>query len=104
MSDLPVLPPDFVFGVATASYQIEGAVREGGRGPSIWDTFSHTPGRVARGETGDVACDHYHRYREDVALLRDLGVDSYRFSTAWPRVQPEGRGPANAAGLDFYDR
>jgi beta-glucosidase len=98
------LPAGFELGVATASYQIEGAVNEGGRGPSIWDTFSHTPGRVAGGETGDVACDHYHRYAQDVALMRDLGVDSYRFSVAWPRIQPEGRGAANREGLAFYDR
>ncbi|NUR08282.1 MAG: beta-glucosidase [Nocardioidaceae bacterium] len=99
-----LLPPGFELGVATASYQIEGAVDEGGRGPSIWDTFSHTPGKVARGETGDVACDHYHRYREDVALMRDLGVDAYRLSVAWPRVQPDGRGAVNPDGLAFYER
>ena len=97
-------PEGFTFGVATAAYQIEGAVHEDGRGPSIWDTFSHTPGRVAAGDTGDVACDHYHRHAEDVALMRDLGVDSYRFSIAWPRVQPDGTGPVNPAGLDFYSR
>ncbi|MDA0562764.1 beta-glucosidase [Streptomonospora sp. S1-112] len=100
----PLLPADFLFGAATASYQIEGAVREGGRGPSIWDTYSHTPGAVLRGENGDVACDHYHRYAEDVALLKELGVGAYRFSVAWPRIQPTGTGPANPAGLDFYDR
>ncbi|MFD7511540.1 GH1 family beta-glucosidase [Streptomyces sp. NPDC059853] len=100
----PAFPPGFFFGAATASYQIEGAHDVGGRGPSIWDTYSRTPGKVARGDTGDVACDHYHRYREDVALLKDLGVDSYRFSIAWPRIQPTGSGPANAEGLDFYDR
>jgi beta-glucosidase len=107
MSDLPPFPSfpsGFVFGAATASYQIEGAVDEDGRGPSIWDTYSHTPGRTHGGDTGDVACDHYHRYPEDVALLRDLGVDSYRFSLAWPRIQPTGRGPANRKGLDFYSR
>jgi beta-glucosidase len=98
------LPRDFELGVATASYQIEGAVHEGGRGPSIWDTFSHTPGRVQGGDTGDIACDHYHRYKQDVALMDDLGIDSYRFSVAWPRVQPEGRGVANLEGLAFYDR
>jgi beta-glucosidase len=98
------LPRGFELGVATASYQIEGAVHEGGRGPSIWDTFSHTPGSVVGGENGDVACDHYHRYGEDVDLMRDLGVDSYRFSVAWPRIQPQGRGPANPQGLAFYDR
>jgi beta-glucosidase len=107
MSDvnpLPVFPEGFVLGAATASYQIEGAAKEDGRGPSIWDTYSHTPGRTHEGDTGDVACDHYHRYREDVALLRDLGVDSYRFSIAWPRIQPTGSGPANQKGLDFYSR
>ncbi|WP_078900179.1 GH1 family beta-glucosidase [Streptomyces sp. SBT349] len=103
-SALPRFPRGFFFGAATASYQIEGAHDEGGRGPSIWDTYCREPGRVADGATGDVACDHYHRYREDVALLRDLGVDSYRFSIAWPRVQPTGGGKANAEGLDFYDR
>jgi beta-glucosidase len=95
---------DFLWGVATAAYQIEGAVAEDGRGPSIWDTFSHTPGRVKNGDTGDVACDHYHRYAEDVALMAGLGVGAYRFSIAWPRVQPAGRGEANPAGLAFYDR
>ena len=98
------LPPGFELGVATAAYQIEGAVNEGGRGASIWDTFSHTPGRVAAGDNGDIACDHYHRYGQDVSLMSDLGVDSYRLSVAWPRIQPEGRGPANVAGLGFYDR
>jgi beta-glucosidase len=102
--EFPEFPVGFFFGAATASYQIEGAHDEDGRGPSIWDTFCREPGRVADGATGDVACDHYHRYREDIALLRELGVDSYRFSVAWPRVQPAGSGPANAAGLDFYDR
>jgi beta-glucosidase len=94
----------FELGVATAAYQIEGAVHQDGRGPSIWDTFSHTPGRTVGGDTGDIACDHYHRYAQDVALMGDLGVDSYRFSVAWPRIQPEGRGAANLAGLAFYDR
>ena len=98
------LPRGFELGVATASYQIEGAVDEGGRGRSIWDTFSHTPGRVAGGDTGDVACDHYHRYAQDVRLMADLGVDSYRLSVAWPRIQPQGRGVANPEGLAFYDR
>ncbi|MFD0683604.1 GH1 family beta-glucosidase [Actinomadura fibrosa] len=97
-------PDGFRWGVATAAYQIEGAVAEDGRGPSTWDTFAHTPGRVRDGHTGDVACDHYHRWPEDVALLAGLGVDAYRFSIAWPRVQPSGGGPANAKGLDFYDR
>ncbi|MEU5098456.1 GH1 family beta-glucosidase [Streptomyces sp. NPDC020996] len=100
----PVLPAGFRFGAATAAYQIEGAHDEDGRGPSVWDTFSHTPGRTLGGATGDTAADHYHRYREDVALLRDLGVDGYRFSISWPRLLPAGTGPANPKGLDFYDR
>ncbi|GLW67959.1 beta-glucosidase [Kitasatospora phosalacinea] len=102
--DLPDLPPGFRFGAATAAYQIEGAHDRDGRGPSIWDTFSHTPGRTLGGATGDTACDHYHRHREDVALLRGLGVDTYRLSLSWPRLLPRGTGPANPAGLDFYDR
>jgi beta-glucosidase len=97
-------PPAFLWGAATSAYQIEGAVREDGRTPSIWDTFSHTPGRTAGGETGDVAVDHYHRYREDVALMAGLGLNAYRFSVSWPRVQPTGRGPAVQVGLDFYRR
>jgi len=97
-------PADFVFGTATASYQIEGAVDEGGRGPSIWDTFSHTPGIVSDGATGDIACDHYHRWETDLDLMTDLGVGAYRFSIAWPRIQPSGVGRANQAGLDFYSR
>jgi beta-glucosidase len=101
---LPAFPPGFVWGAATASYQVEGAVNEDGRRPSIWDTYSHTPGKVLGGDTGDVACDHYHRYREDVALMAALGLDAYRFSVAWPRIQPDGRGPANQRGLDFYRR
>jgi beta-glucosidase len=97
-------PDGFAWGVATASYQIEGAVNEGGRSPSIWDTFSHTPGKVQGGDTGDVADDHYHRYREDVGLMADLGIGYYRFSLAWPRLQPDGRGPLDPVGLDFYER
>ena len=97
-------PPGFAFGAATASYQIEGAVDADGRGPSIWDTFSHTAGRTAGGDTGDVACDHYRRWESDLDLMTDLGLRAYRFSIAWPRVQPSGSGPANRAGLDFYDR
>ncbi|MFD7076837.1 GH1 family beta-glucosidase [Nocardioides sp. NPDC059952] len=104
MTDFPALPADFTYGVSTASYQIEGAVGEDGRGTSIWDTFSAEPGRIRNGETGAVACDHYHRWPEDVALMKDLGVDSYRFSVAWPRIQPTGSGPANEAGLAFYDK
>ncbi len=97
-------PDEFVWGAATAAYQIEGAAREDGRGPSIWDTFSHTPGKVAGGDTGDVACDHYHRWPEDIALMRELGLDAYRFSLAWPRILPDGTGAVNQQGLDFYDR
>jgi len=103
-SPLPGFPAGFRWGVSTAAYQIEGAVDADGRGASVWDTFSHTPGRTKDGATGDVACDHYHRWPEDVALMADLGIDTYRFSIAWPRVQPTGSGEANAAGLDFYDR
>ncbi len=97
-------PSDFYFGVATSSYQIEGAVAEDGRGESIWDRFTATPGAVKDGSTGAVACDHYHRYIEDVALMKWLGVNAYRFSTAWPRILPTGSGKVNSAGLDFYDR
>ncbi|RDL07258.1 beta-glucosidase [Streptomyces sp. HB202] len=104
VSDLTALPADFTWGVATAAYQIEGAVAEDGRSPSIWDTFSHTPGKVDGGDTGDIACDHYHRVPEDIGLIKQLGVDAYRFSIAWPRVVPGGDGPVNKAGLDFYDR
>ncbi len=97
-------PDGFVWGTATAAYQIEGAVAEDGRTPSIWDTFSHTPGKVAGGDTGDVADDHYHRYASDIALMAELGMRAYRFSTAWPRIVPGGRGPTNRAGIDFYSR
>jgi beta-glucosidase len=98
------LPAGFLWGAATAAYQIEGASTEDGRGPSIWDTFSRTPGRIRGGGTGDVAVDHYHRYREDVALMAELGLSAYRFSVSWPRIQPRGRGPADRRGLDFYQR
>ncbi|GMA51182.1 beta-glucosidase [Alicyclobacillus contaminans] len=94
-------PRDFVFGVATAAYQIEGAHDEGGRTPSIWDTFSHTPGKTWKGHTGDVACDHYHRYPKDIALMKELGIRAYRLSIAWPRMVPE-RGVKNQQGIDFY--
>jgi len=94
----------FIWGVSTSSYQIEGAADQDGRGPSIWDSYCRQAGRVANGDSGDVACDHYHRYREDVGLMRELGVTAYRFSVAWPRVLPKGRGAANEAGLAFYDR
>ena len=96
--------PDFVWGVSTSSFQIEGAARTDGRGDSIWDAYCRQQGRVKNGDTGDIACDHYHRYPEDVALMRDLGVDAYRFSLSWPRILPGGRGVANEAGLAFYDR
>ncbi|MFB8244133.1 GH1 family beta-glucosidase [Streptomyces sp. NPDC055952] len=101
--DLAALPHDFLWGTATSAYQIEGAVAEDGRSPSIWDTFSHTPGKTAGGDHGDVACDHYHRWREDIGLMRRLGVNAYRLSVAWPRVVPGGDGPVNAKGLAFYD-
>jgi len=97
-------PANFIWGTATSAYQIEGAVSEDGRGPSIWDTFSHTPGKTKGGDHGDVACDHYHRYPEDIALMKELGVNAYRFSVAWPRILPEGRGRVNPRGLDFYNR
>ncbi|GAB7043030.1 MULTISPECIES: GH1 family beta-glucosidase [Catenuloplanes] len=100
----PQFPPDFLWGAATAAYQIEGAATEDGRGPSIWDTFSHTPGRTVNGDHGDVACDHYHRLSDDVRLMAELGLKSYRFSLAWPRIQPTGSGKVNQAGLDFYRR
>jgi beta-glucosidase len=98
------LPAGFLLGAATAAYQIEGAAAEDGRGPSIWDTFSHTPGKTAGGETGDVAADHYHRLEADLDLIRDLGLDAYRFSISWPRILPLGTGEVNPAGLDFYER
>ena len=95
-------PPDFVWGTATASYQVEGAADADGKGPSIWDTFARLPGAIADGKTGDVADDHYHRFREDVAMMSDLGVNAYRFSIAWPRIQAEGSGPVNPGGVAFY--
>jgi beta-glucosidase len=97
-------PPRFLWGVSTSSYQIEGAANEDGRGLSIWDTYSRIPGKIKNNDTGDVACDHYHRYREDVALMQEFGVQAYRFSVAWPRILPAGRGAINKAGLAFYDR
>lgn len=99
-----LFPAGFVWGTATASYQIEGAANEDGRRPSIWDTFSHTPGKVRNDDTGDVACDHYHRVPEDVAIMADLGLHAYRFSIAWPRIVPTGSGQVNRAGIDFYSR
>lgn len=104
MSDFPSFPPDFIWGTATSAYQIEGAVAEDDRGVSIWDTFCHTPGKIYKGHTGDVASDHYHHWQEDIALMADLGLKAYRFSIAWPRILPEGTGRVNPAGLDFYDR
>src|SRR5271154_2643334 len=97
-------PQGFLWGSATASYQVEGAVNEDGRGPSIWDTFSHNPGKTNNGDTGDIADDHYHRYKEDVQLMKDLGLKTYRFSVAWPRAYPQGAGTPNPKGLDFYNR
>lgn len=102
--DTSAFPADFLWGAATSSYQIEGAVDEDGRTPSIWDTFAATPGRVDQGDTGAVAVDHYHRWSEDVDLMADLGLNAYRFSVAWPRVQPDGTGTGNAPGIAFYDR
>ena len=99
-----MFPPDFQWGVSTSAYQIEGAASEGGRGPSIWDVFATAPGAVYQRQNGDIADDHYHRVREDVALMAELGIRSYRFSVAWPRVIPDGTGPTNPLGLSFYDR
>ena len=95
-------PERFLWGTATAAYQVEGAVQEDGRRPSIWDKFSHTPGKTFHGDTGDIACDQYHRLEADLDLLVDLGIPAYRFSVAWPRVIPSGRGAINQAGLDYY--
>lgn len=103
MADLR-FPDGFLWGAATSAYQIEGAAAEDGKGESIWDRFSHTPGKVHQGQTGDVACDHYHRYREDVDHMARMGLNAYRFSVAWPRVFPEGKGAVNQKGLDFYRR
>jgi beta-glucosidase len=102
--DFPQFPPGFVWGAATAAYQIEGAVAEDGRTDSVWDVFCRQPGAIRDGQTGDIAADHYHRWQEDVALMAGLGIGAYRFSIGWPRVQPGGTGKANEAGLDFYDR
>ena len=97
-------PAGFVWGFGASAYQIEGAADEDGRGRSIWDTFSRVPGAIADGQTGDGACDHYHRFREDVALMARIGAKAYRFSVSWSRVQPDGTGAANERGLAFYDR
>ena len=97
-------PENFVWGTATSAYQIEGAYREDGRGLSIWDAFCHIPGKVLNNDSGDVACDHYHRIEEDVLLMKGLGISAYRFSLSWPRLQPQGRGNVSEAGIAFYDR
>lgn len=97
-------PQGFLWGVGTSAYQIEGAVKEDGRGESIWDTFSHTPGKTFSGDTGDIACDHYHRWEQDFDLMKELGFQTYRFSIAWPRILPTGEGQVNQKGLDFYKR
>jgi beta-glucosidase len=99
-----VFPKEFFWGAATAAYQVEGAWQEEGKGESIWDRFSHTPGRIKNGDTGDRACDSYHRWREDIALLRAMNLNSYRFSISWPRIQPSGSGSANSKGIDYYSR
>jgi beta-glucosidase len=103
VADARAFPPGFLFGAATAAYQIEGAAHEDGRRDSIWDAFSRVPGAVINADNGDVACDHYHRYRDDVALMRSMGLQTYRFSTSWSRVRPDG-GALNPAGVDFYER
>lgn len=104
MSERAEFPPDFLWGAATAAYQVEGSPLADGAGPSIWHRFSHTPGRTVNGDTGDIACDHYNRYESDIALMRDLGLKGYRLSIAWSRIFPEGKGKVNARGLDFYSR
>jgi len=101
---MPRFPKGFHWGTATASYQIEGAYRDDGKGESIWDRFAHTPGKIKQGHTGNVTCDSYHRFGDDIALMRAMHQTSYRFSIAWPRIQPDGSGPANAKGLDYYRR
>jgi beta-glucosidase len=103
MKDL-ILPPGFEFGVATSAFQIEGGWDEDGKGPSIWDTYGHTPGRVFQDVPGDVACDSYHRYRDDIALMKRLGLDTYRLSLSWPRILPDGTGRVNEKGLEYYAR
>ncbi len=104
MADKKIFPEHFLWGAATSAYQIEGAWNEDGKGESIWDRFAHTPGRIENGESGDVACDHYHLWENDIQLMKILGLKAYRFSIAWPRVLPGGRGQVNPRGLDFYDR
>ncbi len=97
-------PQDFIWGCAASAYQVEGAWNEAGKGPSIWDTFTHLPGKILNGETGDISIDHYHRYKEDVALMKQLGLKAYRFSVSWSRILPTGVREVNQPGLDFYDR
>lgn len=104
MTKILKFPENFMFGTATCSYQIEGGVQEDGRGESIWDVFSHTPGKTLNGDTGDIACDHYHRWQEDIDIMKSLGYPYYRFSLGWPRILPDGRGRINQSGLDFYSR
>ena len=104
MTDPITFPNEFLWGAATSAYQIEGSPLADGAGPSIWHRFVHSPGRTANGETGNIACDHYHRYADDVTLMRELGLTAYRFSVSWSRVLPEGTGRVNAAGLGFYER
>src|SRR5690348_16334902 len=104
IDEIGAFPPDFLWGAATSAYQIEGAVREDGRGVSVWDIFAATPGRTFLGETGEVAADHYHHMEEDVALMAELNLTAYRFSLSWPRIMPQGTGQVNERGLDFYDR
>ena len=103
-ADLRSFSKNFRWGTATSSYQIEGAVNEDGRGKSIWDTYTHTPGKVKHNDNGDITNDHYHRYKQDVRLMRELGTNSYRFSITWPRIFPDGAGKPNPKGIDFYSR
>ena len=104
MSTALQFPEQFRWGAATAYSQVEGGVNEDGRGKSIWNVYAHTPGNIMNGDTGDIADDHYHRWKEDIAWMGELGVNSYRFSFSWPRIQPEGRGRINQSGIDFYNR
>ena len=104
MTDIIRFPDGFLWGAATSAYQIEGSPLVDGAGPSIWQRFTHTPGLTANGDTGDIACDHYRRYEDDVALMAELGLNAYRFSISWSRILPEGRGRVNRKGLDFYER
>ncbi|MBE0686025.1 MAG: family 1 glycosylhydrolase, partial [Anaerolineaceae bacterium] len=104
MTKILKFPKNFLWAAATSSYQIEGGWNADGKGESIWDRFSHTPGKIKNGDTGDVAIDHYNRYRDDVALMREMGLQAYRFSIAWPRILPQGRGKIEQAGIDFYSR